>query len=133
MTRFAIDPPTLVRLAEGSATVSARHQLVAPNSIRTLALDLLLKRVRSKELSAEAALALHERMTEMKIRLLGDRVSRRTAWRLAREHRWRTLQDAEYIAVAILQADALITEDPGLASKAKGVVPLAKLSDVSVG
>ncbi len=132
MTRFAIDAPTLLRLAEGTGKVSANHQLVAPNSVRTLALDLLLKRVGSKELSEVSALALHERMTEMKMRLLGDRVSRRTAWRLAREHGWSTLLDAEYIAVAMLQADALITEDPGLVSKAKGIVPLAKFSDLWV-
>ena len=55
-------------------------------------------------------------MTEIKIRLLGDRVSRKTAWRVAREHDWDTLRDAEYLAVTRLQADALVTVDPGLAA-----------------
>jgi hypothetical protein len=35
-----------------------------------------------------------------------DRVSRRTAWRTAREHGWDELHHAEYLAVAHLQADA---------------------------
>ncbi len=133
MTRFAIDPPTLVRLADGRHRVGEGHQLVAPNSIRSQALDLLLTRVRSGELTERAALDLHERMTEVKIRLLGDRVSRRAAWRLALEHGWATTQDAEYLAVAQLQADALVTSDPDLAAKAKGVVPLAAWTDVVTG
>lgn len=61
------------------------------------------------------------------MRLLGDRVSRRTAWRIAREQGWETTYDAEYLAVTELQADALITIDPALAAKAQGIVPLADL------
>ena len=60
-------------------------------------------------------------------RLLGDRVSRRTAWRIAREQDWETTYDAEYLAVTELQADALVTIDPAMAGKAKNVVPLADL------
>ena len=73
----------------------------------------------------KAALAAHERVTEMKMRLLGDRVSRSTAWRIAREHDWKSLRDAEYLAVARLQADALVTIDRYLAAKAENVVALA--------
>lgn len=61
------------------------------------------------------------------MRLLGDRVSRRTAWKIAREHRWETTYDAEYLAVAVLQADALITINPELAAKASGIVHLAQI------
>jgi predicted nucleic acid-binding protein len=130
MTRFAIDPPTLVYLADGRRKVRPDHQLVAPNSIRSLSLDLLLGRVRSGELSEPAAMELHEWMTELKMRLLGDRVSRRTAWKIARENRWSTIRDAEYLAVASLQADALVTVDAKLAAKAAGIVPLAKVADL---
>ncbi len=130
MTRFVIDPPTLVQLAQDDRRIDAAHQLVAPNSVRSQALDLLLQRVDAGELTDEAALDLHERMTEMKIRVLGDRVSRRVAWRIAREQNWPTIRDAEYLAIAKLQADALIAADPDLASKAKGLVPLAKVSDL---
>jgi len=59
------------------------------------------------------------------MRLLGDRVSRRTAWKIAREQGWETTYDAEYLAVTKLQADALVTVNPALASKAKEVVQLA--------
>ena len=130
MTRYAIDPATLVQLAESRHRIRADHQIVAPNSIRSLALDLLLQRVRSGELTEPAAMELHERMTEVKMRLLGDRVSRRTVWQIAFAHHWETIRLAEYLAVAKLQADVLITGDPELASAAKGVVPLASLDDV---
>jgi predicted nucleic acid-binding protein len=130
MTRFVIDPPTLVQLAQDDRRIDPAHQLVAPNSIRSQALDLLLQSVRDGELTEKTALDLHERMTERRIRLLGDRVSRRIAWRIAREHNWATIRDAEYLAIAKLQADALIAGDPDLAAKASGLVPLAPLSEL---
>jgi predicted nucleic acid-binding protein len=132
MTRFVIDPPTLVLLAEDGRPIDPAHQLVAPNSIRSQALDLLLRAVRAGELTEKAALDLHERMTELKIRLLGDRVSRRLAWRTAREHDWPTIEYTEYLAIAKLQADALIATDPELAAKASGLVPLAAVSSLFV-
>jgi hypothetical protein len=110
--------------------MNSNHQLVAPNSIRSLALDLLLQRVRNGELTETRALELHERMTEIKLRLLGDRVSRRTAFQMATAQRWATLQLAEYVAVAKLQADVLIAVDPDLALKASGTVPLATIADL---
>ena len=130
MTRFAIDAPTLVQLAEGQYRISSENQLVAPNSIRSRALDILLQRVQSGEISESAALELHEDMTELKMRLLGDRVSRRTAWRIAVDNDLDSIEDAEYVAVAKLQADALVTVSPKLASLAANVVRLAMLKDV---
>lgn len=65
------------------------------------------------------------------MRLLGDRVSRRTAWKIAREQGWETTYDAEYVAVTKLQADALITVNSSLATKANGLVPLAPLTDLT--
>ena len=130
MTRFVIDPPTLVLLAEDGRPIDPAHQLVAPNSIRSQALDLLLQSVSAGELTDKTALELHERMTELKIRVLGDRVSRRVAWQTAREHNWTTIRDAEYLAIAKLQADALIATDPELAAKASGLVSLARVSEL---
>jgi predicted nucleic acid-binding protein len=115
---------------EAALPVYPGHQLVAPNSIRSEALELLLREVRAGTRSEAAATALHERMTEMKMRLLGDRVSRSTAWRIAREHDWDRLRDAEYLAVTRLQADALVTLDAGLVAAAQGVVPVATLEDL---
>jgi predicted nucleic acid-binding protein len=54
-------------------------------------------------------------------------VSRRVAWKIAREQNWESTYDAEYLAVTKLQADALVTVDPALAAKAKQLVPLAPL------
>ena len=130
MTRYMIDAPTLLHLVDGGLTIDTAHQLVAPNVIRSEALQLLLDDVRRNARTEKEALERHERVTEVKIRLLGDRVSRRTAWQIAREHDWATLRDAEYLAVAKLQADALITLDPELAAKAQGIVPLADLQDL---
>ncbi|MFC7533138.1 type II toxin-antitoxin system VapC family toxin [Actinoplanes sp. GCM10030250] len=127
MARYVIDAPTLLHLIDNELPIDPAHQLVAPNSIRSEALQLLLDEVRRGERTERAALAVHERITETKMRLLGDRVSRGTAWRIAREHDWETLRDAEYLAVARLQADALMTVDPDLAAKAESVVPVVGL------
>lgn len=127
MTRYVIDAPTLLHLVAHDVQVDARHRIVAPSLIRSQALALLLDAVRRGDLTEDVALQHHERITELKIRLLGDRVSRRTAWKIAREHDWETTYEAEYLAVARLQADALITIDPALAAKARDVVALAPL------
>lgn len=98
MARYVIDAPTLVQVIERGDELDSRHQLVAPGSVRSQALDLLLTRVHRGELDEAEALRLHERLTETKIRLLNDRVSRRRAWTLARQQGWTSLRDAEYLA-----------------------------------
>jgi hypothetical protein len=55
-------------------------------------------------------------------------VSRATSFKLANEQGWETTYDAEYLAVTLLQADALVTVDPAMAELAEGLVPLAPLS-----
>jgi predicted nucleic acid-binding protein len=67
------------------------------------------------------------------MRLLGDRVSRRTAWKIARDQGWNTTYDAEYLAVTRLQADALVTVNSALAMKAKDLVPLAQVEALTDG
>ena len=130
MARYVIDAPTLLHVVDAGLHIDPGHQLVAPNSIRSEALELLLRDVRAGKRTETAALQAHERMTEIKMRLLGDRVSRRTAWQLARQHDWDTLRDAEYLAITRLQADALVTVDPGLAVTARDVVAVAALDDL---
>src|SRR5690606_28373978 len=80
--RFAIDAATLLDLVESGRPVAPGHQLVAPAAVRSQALDLLLDRVRRGELDARQALARHDPITETKIRVLNDRVTRRVAWDL---------------------------------------------------
>jgi predicted nucleic acid-binding protein len=130
MARYVIDAPTLLHLVDAELRFDRGHQLVAPNSIRSEALELLLRDVRKGERTEAAALETHERMTEIKMRLLGDRVSRRTAWQVARENDWSTLRDAEYLAITRLQADALITVDTNLAAVAAGIVAVAHIDDL---
>ncbi len=125
MTRYVVDAPTLLHVLDAGLRVDAMHQLVAPSSIRSEALQLLLRDVRRGERTERAALQTHERVTELRMRLLGDRVSRTTAWRIAMEQGWDDLRDAEHLAVTRLQADALVTVDERLAARARDVVPLA--------
>jgi predicted nucleic acid-binding protein len=132
MARYVIDAPTLLHLVAEGVEVGPQHQLVAPNLIRSQALSMLLESVRHGDITEELALQRHERLTEMKMRLLGDRVSRRTAWKIAREQGWETTFDAEYLAVTKLQADALVTIDPALATKAADIVPLAPVAALTL-
>jgi predicted nucleic acid-binding protein len=127
VTRFAIDAPTLLRIVTEEVAVDPGPQLVAPNSIRSDALTLLLGQVRRGELTDKRARELHTRLTELKIRTLGDRVSRWTSFQIAREQGWETTYAAEYLAVTKLQADALVTVDEELARKAEGIVPVQPL------
>ncbi|MCW2541251.1 MAG: hypothetical protein JWN95_2976 [Frankiales bacterium] len=127
MARYVIDAPTLLHVIARDVRINPGHQIVAPNIIRSQALSLLFEAAQRGDLTEEVALHRLVRVTELKMRLLGDRVSRRTAWKIARAHGWESTYDAEYLAVTQLQADALITVDSALAKKAEGVVPLAEL------
>ena len=133
MARYVIDARTLLHLVADNVGVNSSHQLVAPNLIRSQALSFLLVAVRDGEITEEVALQWHERMTEIKMRLLGDRVSRRVAWKIARDLGWETTFDAEYLAVCKLQADALITIDQNMAAKAANIVPLASVAALVAG
>lgn len=130
--RYGIDASTLLLIASGDRVVAPTHTLVAPNRILPDLLELLLAEVRDGSRDEKDALAVHTRATETKIRLLGDRVSRRTAWNLAREHDWAELRDAEYISVAKLQADALATADPRLVGLASTIVTVVEPAALSV-
>jgi predicted nucleic acid-binding protein len=125
MTRYGIDALTAVRLVREGIVVSDRHQLVAPTLLRSQALSMIYGEVRAGELGETEAKAMLERLTTMKVRLLGDRVSRGTAWRIARQLDEDDTAGAEYVAVAKLQADAFVTLDAGLADRVKDVVALA--------
>jgi predicted nucleic acid-binding protein len=66
----------------------------------------------------------------MPIRLLGDAVLRRNAWRYAEQLGWAETYDAEYLALTKLQGDAFVTLDAELARKAEGVVPTATIGEL---
>jgi predicted nucleic acid-binding protein len=125
MTRFGIDALVAVRLVREGTTVPAHHQLVAPALLRSQALSLIYREFRAGDLDDKTAKVMLERLTTMRIRLLADRVSRGTAFRLATQLGWDDTPAAEYVAVAKLQADAFVTLDPELARQIEGIVPTA--------
>ncbi|HEY5223084.1 MAG TPA: hypothetical protein VIJ18_08600 [Microbacteriaceae bacterium] len=139
MTRYAIDAVTAIQLVRERVTVfdgrrSGEHQLVAPNRLRSDALSILYRAVRSGELSESDARAQLDRITAMRIRLLGDRVSRAVAWRVAAQLDWDdTAGAAEYLAVAHLQADVFVTVDADLARAVAGVVVVAPFEVLAPG
>jgi hypothetical protein len=130
VTRFVIDAPTLLHLVAEGVHVATGHQLVAPQGLRSQALDLLFAAVRRGELPEKEALDRHEAMTGVKVRLLGDRVSRGVAWRIAREHGLDSTSDAEYLALTRLQADFFVSVDPSARARAEGVVPVGTVDQL---
>ena len=131
MARYVLDAPTLLHLIAEGTEVDPAHQLVAPSLIRSQALSLLFAAVRRGDISERVALARHERLTELKMRLLNDRVSRRTAWQIAAEQGWETTLEAEYFAVTKLQADAFVTIDGAMAAMARSIVDVAPYAALS--
>jgi len=120
--------------AESSTTTCTSPPITASSrraACASQALQLLHEAVQRGELSTREALERHDRMTEVKIRLLGDRVSRSVALQLAQELGASSATACEHLAVTRLQADALIALDPALVGLADGVVPSATLDDLT--
>jgi len=132
MTRYAIDAGIALRLIREGSDAGRRHQLVGPVVLRSHALATLYRDVRAGAISEAEGRRQLERVAEMKIRLLGDRVSRATAWKIADALGWDDIATAEYLAVASLQGDALVTDDVELASAAEGIVPIAPYEDLAL-
>ena len=98
--------------------VAAQHQLVAPTLLRSQVLSLLYREVRAGETSREQAERRLDHIRALRIRLLGDRVLQHLAWRVADQLGLPDTEDAEYLALTQLQADALISLDRGFAELA---------------
>ena len=130
MTRFGIDALTALRLVREDIVVDDAHQLVAPNVLRSRVLSHLYRDARQGRLTRDEARAQLDRLTSMRIRLLGDRVSRAVAWRIAEQLDWDDTTTAEFVAVATLQADAFITLDEDLARSVEGIVAIAPFEDL---
>jgi len=130
MARYVVDAGVVLQLAREGIEVPAEHQLLAPTLIRSQALSILHEAVARGEIEDAAALELLARVGKLKIRLLGDGVLRRTAWKYADQLGWASTFDAEYVALTKLQADALITLDDDLARSVEGVVPTASIDEL---
>ena len=130
MTRYVVDPRVVIHLADEELVVPKKHELLAPTLLRSQTLSLLHEAVAHGERSDEDARELHERIGKMKIRLLGDAVLRRNAWRIADQLGWADTYTAEYLALTRLQADAFVTQDPELARAVKDIVPTASVDEL---
>ena len=130
MARYAIDSLTAIRLIDDPREISPEHSLVGPGSLRSHALASLYRAAREGTLSEPAARAALDDLTRLKIRLLSDRVSRAVAWTTAARLGWEDTTLAEYLAVASLQADALVAGDPALTQAAAGSVAVAEYEDL---
>lgn len=124
MARYVIDAAVAIRLAREGLRPDQQHQLVAPNLLRSQVLSRMYRAVRAGEIEEPMARAVLDHVTTLKIRLLGDRVSRATAWKIATELGWDDTTVAEYLAVTRLQAEAFVTLDGGLAQLVADVVPV---------
>ena len=127
MTRFVVDCGVVLHLASEGIDVPDEHELLAPTLLRSQALSALHEAVHRDEITEAVALERLARIQALPIRLLGDAVLRRNAWRIADRLGWAETYDAEYLALTRLQADALVTLNAELARRVEGIVPTATI------
>ncbi len=130
MTKFVIDAGVGLYLATEGTGVNPKHELLAPTLFRSQTLSLAHELVVRGEIPASVALERLEKLWQIKIRLLGDAVLRRLAWKIADRLEWVSTYDAEYIALTQLQGDAFVTLDPDLARRVEGIVAVATVNDL---
>jgi predicted nucleic acid-binding protein len=127
MTRFVVDCGVVLRLAAEEIEVRAEHELLAPTLLRSQTLSALHEAVHRGELESDVALDRLARIGALPIRLLGDAVLRRNAWKFADQLGWAETYAAEYVALTKLQGDAFVTLDAELARRLEGIVPTATI------
>lgn len=130
LTKFVVDSSVVLHLVSEDVEVADAHELLAPTLLRSQTLSAMHEAVQRGEIAADIALERLERIGRMPIRLLGDAVLRRRAWKIADELGWPSTYDAEYLALTQLQADAFVTLDRDLASEAEGIVTLASIDEL---
>jgi len=130
MTRFVVDAGVVIHLASTGIDVPAGHRLLAPTLLRSQTLSLLHEAVQHGEIPPAVARQQLARINAMPIRLLGDGVLRRRAWDVATTLGWSSTYQAEYVALTLLQADALVTLDAELARSAEGIVRIASIDEL---
>jgi predicted nucleic acid-binding protein len=133
VTRFVVDAGVVLRIAAEGIEVSGDHELLAPTLLRSQTLSVMHEAVHRGELAADVARERLERVWGMSIRLLGDAVLRRKAWQVADRMGWADTYMAEYVALTMLQADAFMTLDRGLARSLDGVVATAPIDALAGG
>jgi predicted nucleic acid-binding protein len=127
VARFVLHVSAMLELAARQGTLPNSHVLLAPTLLRSQALSSLHEAVQRGEVEAEVARERLAWIGKLPVRLLGDAVLRRRAWEVADELGWSSTYDAEYVALTLLQADALVTLDAALAESVQGMVATAGL------
>ena len=127
MTRYVVDSSAVLHLAGAGRRSPSRDELLAPTLLRSQVLSVLHEAVHRGALEADVAKERLALIGRMPIRLLGDAVLRRRAWEVADRLGWASTFDAEYVALTLLQGDALITLDSKLARSVKGIVETASI------
>ena len=130
MTRYVVDAPALIQLAAEGVRIRAGDELLAPTLIRSQVLSRLHEQVARGELAPGAAQERLAAIGRIRIRLLGDALLRRVAWRVADQLGAASTYDAEYVALTQLQADILVAADPDLAAAARGLVRVGSVGDL---
>lgn len=130
MARFVIDAGVGLFLVAERIEINPAHELLAPTLFRSQTLSHAHEAVVRGKVPANVALERIERLWQLKIRLLGDSVLRRTAWKIADRMEWASTYDAEYIALTQLQGDAFVTLNSDLARGVEGIVPVATVNDL---
>jgi predicted nucleic acid-binding protein len=131
MTRYVIGPDVAIHLAHDQAVIRDEHRILAPTLLRSQMLSLLYQAVHRGEMTKKDAERRLNYVRGLRIRLLGDRVLQTVAWKVADQLGWPDTCDAEYVALALLQADALITLDRHLAHAVKDLVSVAPVEALS--
>ena len=130
MTRFVLGADVALKLAESSAGIPKKHQLLAPTLLRSQVLAQLYAAVKRGDMEKKVASQRMDYLRSLKMRLLGDRVLQRVAWEIAAELDAPDTYQAEYLALTRLQADAFITLDEALAQRVRGIIPVASIDDL---
>ena len=133
MARYVIDASAAIELAEAGYVPVTGDSLLAPTLLRSEVLALLRRSVTARERDELAARSLIARVDRLPIRLLGDRVLRKTAWRLAAELGLPDTFAAEYLALTVLHGDALVTDTPELYAGATADTTPAAFHDITSG
>jgi predicted nucleic acid-binding protein len=133
VSRFVIDAGTALRIVTEGTRVAPGHELLAPTLWRSQVLATLHEAVAHGDLAADVALARLDAVGRLPVRLLGDAVLRRNAWKVADALGHASTYDAEYVALTKLQGDALVTADPELARAAATLVRVAPFEELTAG
>src|SRR5919198_1251643 len=120
MATFVIDAGVALHLASAGLEISTANEVEAPTLLRSQTLSMLHEAVTRGEISSDVAFERLAHIRRQPIRLLGDAVLQRRAWRLATELGWAETYTAEYVALAVLHKGSLITLDAELLRRVEG-------------